>query len=696
MTDRRAHFAREEPLIRTMLDAVLDSAVVSLALWTLLYSLGLYTQWSLWPSGWLWLVATLAVTAGHVVMAVRLAGPYAPAPGTGHLAGADDPTGAAPPEEPTRSRADLLPLVAAPFVLVAGVAGLVWTQGAFRVGWVATVVAVLLLLAWTWLRRTTGPAPRADSSPGRVRVLEDLGVLAVMAGSVLATLFIHLADTDDPYYVNRSVWVAEHGNAALLDTMFSPEELNSPYGGGIPIASIEALIGVVAHMTGLRAGTVTYLLAAAGASALATWAMWRLARAWAPRRVFLVFLGSIAFLMLSGDSMLGNFWIVRIWQGKVMAIAFLMPVIWAYLTAVHEAGPGRRRSWHVWLLLMAGIAFFGLTPTAAVWGPLMMGAALVAAFLLRSKALAVGAVAMGVGPVASGLVVALFSTDVGGADPVALSAHASFIRILGETAPMVALCLVAVALAPVLARRGAAATLAGCSALSSVLVFAPGILPLVNGVTGSGPILWRMLYCTPIAVLVGLLLGLPRPDLRRLGVGRLLALERVVPIAAAVLVVVVFAVGGRPIWSHTGHGGPVTVSSSPQWKLDLEALQDVRRLDETDASGVVLLPPRHMKVLTMYTTDMFPVVPRKWFIPNMDEPRSHSRGRRVLYRLASAEGGVPKQKRVTRALRQLDVTLACTWPSKKVNKVMKRLGAAGYTRQLTIGGLRCASRGTTD
>ena len=89
-------------------------------------------------------------------------------------------------------------------------------------------------------------------------------------------------DTDDPYYVNRSVWVAEHGNAATLDTMFSPEVLNSPYGGGVPIASIESLLGVLAHMTGLRAGTVTYLVATPVFTALSVWAIWRLVRRWAP------------------------------------------------------------------------------------------------------------------------------------------------------------------------------------------------------------------------------------------------------------------------------------------------------------------------------------------------------------------------------------------------------------------------------
>ena len=72
-------------------------------------------------------------------------------------------------------------------------------------------------------------------------------------------------------------------------------------------------------------------------TALAVWAIWRLVRRWAPRRAVWVLVVAIAFLMLSGDSMLGNFWIVRMWQGKVMAVTFLMPLIWAYLTEVHDA-----------------------------------------------------------------------------------------------------------------------------------------------------------------------------------------------------------------------------------------------------------------------------------------------------------------------------------------------------------------------
>ena len=157
--------------------------------------------------------------------------------------------------------------------------------------------------------------------------------LSVVLG-VLAS-YLWLPDTDDPYYVNRSVWVAEHGNAATRDTMFSPEVFNSPYGGGVPISSVESLFGVVAHMTGTLAGTVTYLLVPPVFGVLTGFALWRLVRLWAPRRAFLVLVAASGFLVMSGNSMLGNFWLVRIWQGKVIAVAVLMPVIWAYLTELH-------------------------------------------------------------------------------------------------------------------------------------------------------------------------------------------------------------------------------------------------------------------------------------------------------------------------------------------------------------------------
>ena len=218
--------------------------------------------------------------------------------------------------------------------------------------------------------------------------------------------------------------------------------------------------------------------------------------------------------MLSGDSMLGNFWIVRMWQGKVMAVTFLMPLIWAYLTEAHDAearGPRGRRPRALALLLAAGVAFFGFTPTAVVWGPVMFGVVVLAAAAgpLADPARSAAAL-MVVGPVVSGLAVIAFSVEEVGGEDADRAVGAGLVRPdARRRRPLVALALVALALAPLLARRGAPAALAGASALVGVLVYAPGVLDLINAVTGSGPILWRMLYVAPVPVLVGLLVALP-------------------------------------------------------------------------------------------------------------------------------------------------------------------------------------------
>jgi hypothetical protein len=673
--------------LRAALDGVMDAIVLSLALWTLLYCLGLATQWSLWPSGWLWLAATVLLLGWRVAVELRAVGgmpPVEEAPLVEEVA-----------QRPSRNQGALL-YAGVALAVIGAVAGLFWSERAFPVAWAAASLAVALLTVWIWLRvrATGGDEPiGAEPRPFDGGLWAHLGVLAISAGLAVGALFIHLEDSDDTYYVNRSVWVAEHGNAAIKDTMFGAEEFISPYGGGIPIASIEAQIGVVAHMLGIRAGTATYLIAGPVFSVLAGWAIWRLVRAWAPRRVFLVYVVAVGFLMLSGDSMMGNFWIVRMWQGKVMAICFLMPLIWAYVTDViearsaSEADDARDRAgwWPIFMLLAAGTAFFGLTPTAVIWGPLMAGAILVAAVLVRSRQLAVAAGALAVGPVLSGIAVIVFSSDVGGKDPAkeTLTAYESFVRVLGETNPIVAISLLGLALAPLLVRIGTPALVAGCSALASMAIFAPGLLPLANAVTGSGPILWRMLFCAPIPVLVALLASAPAPAWLPRG--------RVVPIMAGVALLAGLALGGRPVWAYTGHGGPVVVDTRPQWKLNVAARDDVALLVDEGVRGDVLLPPRQMKALTMYSTQAFPIVPRHWFIENIGEEQAKSDARKLLFRVAEGDNRNPSVPAVRRSLRLLDVDVACVGSGPDGPQILGAYKRAGYGSERSYGTLRCVT-----
>ena len=262
--------------------------------------------------------------------------------------------------------------------------------------------------------------------------------------------------------------------------------------------------------------------------------------------------------------------------------------------------------------------------------------------------------------------------------------------MLGTDGWLVALALVALALAPLLARKGVPAALAGATALVGVLTYAPGVLDLINAVTGSGPILWRMLYVAPVPVLVGLLVALPwRPAD---GTGTTVV-QRGTAYAALGAVAVGFLLGGHPVWSHTGHTGKLTVTSRPEWKVDLPSLRDVEKLAETDISGTVLLPPQRMKVLTMYTTEAFPVVPREWFIENMREPKASNDARHVLAEISDGVGPFVSEGNARKALEQLDVTLACVVTSAKdADRVLELYEAGGLSDARKVGAMTCLSR----
>ena len=93
----------------------------------------------------------------------------------------------------------------------------------------------------------------------------------------------------------------------------------------------------------------------------------------------------------------------------------------------------------------------------------------------------------------------------------------------------------------------------------------------------------------------------------------------------------------------------------------------------------------------MYTTEAFAVVPRDWFVRNIEEPPADRRARRLLYDLAGARPPFPAPGQVRAALRRLDVTLACTGGSPYLADVVARLQAAGYDGRTRVGTLTCVT-----
>ena len=130
------------------------------------------------------------------------------------------------------------------------------------------------------------PNRRTPPSPAGAR--EHASALLMSAALAAFMLFVRNPSADDVYYVNRSAWVAERGSFPLQDTMFGPEKHPTPYGSGLPVTSIEELLGALAHLLGVEGASVVYLVAMPVFVLMSGWVTWRLVESWAARSRLLV------------------------------------------------------------------------------------------------------------------------------------------------------------------------------------------------------------------------------------------------------------------------------------------------------------------------------------------------------------------------------------------------------------------------
>ncbi|MGZ4495894.1 MAG: DUF6077 domain-containing protein [Nocardioides sp.] len=646
------------------LDALLDAVVVALAAWTVFYEAALAAHLTLWGPSLAWLVLTLVGTTAYVVRAVARP-----------VAAVSEPPPASP--EPRAASGRLLP--AAWVVALAVAAGLVAAHElGHRVRLLPAVLALLVVLVLgivlTW-RRRVGAEALAEPVVG---VGSHLVAVAASAGLALVGSLVAKGNDDDIYYVNRSVWVAEHGVAALRDTMFGPQTFPSTYGGGLPLSSVEALLGGLAHELHVAVGVVAYLVLVPVASFLAGLAVWRLVRAWAPRRAIAAFLVAEAFLLLSDASVQGNFFVTRIWQGKVIASCVVLPLAWAVLARLGE----RASRADLVRLLCLGTAFVGLSSTAAIQAPMVAGPALLAALLLRRRGLALGALALVAAPLVSGVVQVLGAGVGGPAAPGDTGPAYAWTLVLGREPAMVALALAGVGVGAMLPRRGRAlpVLLAGVAALATLL---PGVFRVFDDATGAGAVSWRLLLQLPVAVLVGLLVTVPLPRVLR---GRVPALA--VPVVVAALVGGALLVQGQPVWEK---GGRSLWAWPPAWKDDPRGLADVRAVlaDPTlrATTGPWLLPAHDMGTLATVTTRHFAVVPRAYYLQGLREPAADTRARRLLEAVEAGPAPLPPAAQVRAAIARLHVGVVCAPAGTPVR--LRLLQEATGTAGLAVGRLVC-------
>jgi len=658
-------------------DAAVVGAMAAFAWWTLLYEAMLAAGWPTTPVTVCWLVTA-------PVIAVAIARWNAKhARRAQHEGRPDRPLPSWPGGWPER----VAVLALAVAVVVSAVLMATTTHAVFRLGW---GIGIICLLAVGYVIRRSGAQPyqtgdaraAAVSEAATPRTRDDLIALVISCAVSVSSLFVIRTINDDAYYVNISTWIAEHGRIPVRDTMYGNQTFPSTYGGGFPISSIEAQIGSLARIFHLLAGTMAYLVVAPLCTFASIWVIWQLAHLWSRRRPMPAFLFSLVFILAGTGGAYRSYSTSRIWEGKVMAVAIVIPLIWIFATRLAQT---RDRHWTV-LLGLAGIAFAGLTSTAALLGLTLACAIALAAVTLANRDLLWGAVALAVPALASGTAVAVLSRNVGGPTPTAPAAWAAVRAAYGAHPSMVIVTIVAALAAPLLVRGTAAATLIWSSGVASLAILIPGVLTFLNSVTGSGPVEWRLLLTPPAPILIGLCaaagVGVTADRLAFRPVA-----ARIVAVAASLVVVGAFAVVGSPLWASSSW-----LVGRPSWKVNVTALDNVRTLVAANPStaGPVLLPAGEMRVLAIYTTRWYAVVPRVSDLQGLVEPAATTTARRTLLQLVSVTQRNPSAADVKSALKTLNVTTVCLGPSDVTARKMVR--AAGYPAFQTIAGMRCSLR----
>lgn len=638
----------DDPLDRAA-DALLDLAVLLLASWTLVYHLSLLTDL---PAGWA-LAVEIALLAGLLVSwraAVRRGG------GRGDDARPARVGAAATWLTPRRDR--LLVWTAAATAVAAALLMAVDARG---LAWVV-LVACWLVAAGAGATRAAGRIGLRDERPppadwlaartgGRVTAPRLAWAWAVLLAG-LSTL-VRKPNPDDAYYLSMSQWVVDHGTFPLRDTLYS--DLRFPMIGWPPMASYDALVGVVARAGGAHAATVEYVLVPPIATLLAVLALWRLLRWWRVPAVPVALSLGLLFLLLagSGDSYAtaGNLFVTRLWQGKVILACLLVPLLLVQGLRYAERPDRRAAAW----MAAGGVAAVGLSTSAMFVVPLVaLGVVSPLAAAGRWRAAGAGFAAMAAYPLACGVV----TKAVGGHSPDDFGARelyrfdpAWFGHQVYLTGVPAVVGVGAVLAGALLLRRPAAALTTGVLVLVVGVTLVPGVTRLGYDLLGLGPTLWRVTWVATVAALVGVAAG----SLAAWRGPRLLA------VGAPLAVLALLAALGTPV---TSSRAGTAWQAPPHWQRSPESLAAARLVVAEREPGDVVLADTDLSItLSVLTTRVKAVTTRDYFMDYLrDEPGFGFHQRLRLYRFANldrSKGQTYDPDAVARALRGVGVDQVC-------------------------------------
>ena len=567
------------------------------------------------------------------------------------------------------------------YALLVGVSAAVYafSESRWAVTWLLLFVAAA---AGTTLvcARATGriqlsfDAARSPQGPGAGALL----AIGWAVGLAVFSLFLVRPDADDTQYVHQSTWIAEHGEFPLRDTLFSNQIFPAIFYP--PLSSFEAMIGMVARTLGISAPGVTYLLVTPLATGLAVLATWRLLRTWRAPMVGLALSTTMIFLLMAAQEhrTLGNLFAGRIWQGKIVFLAVLVPLLFVLI----QRFAARPASREVVLLSAAGAAGVGLTSTATFLVPVLALGCLAPLAARTWKRAAGGFVAVSAYPLGSlAITVAVGSRRASGDYPIDVVAG-EIARVVLGSGLFAFIGLTAALVGPLMIASRRAGAMVAATVLLAVVLYAPPVVSLVLEPTGVGRVFWRLVWIVPLAALVGIAAtsisaGLRSPALRA---------------TPAVLLSVAMVVWGSPLWDAG------VVKAAPSWKLPPGAVSVARRILARAGPGDVVLAPRPIaQSIVIVSGDVTTVSPRVFYTRALKNvPAAHVEERLLLQSLIEPElvpsVDTPPQwgqdnEAVDRALRVVGVDVACV--DQRRITALRLLEAAGYSPTFQASGLAC-------
>ncbi|MCZ7375688.1 DUF6077 domain-containing protein [Micromonospora sp. WMMC250] len=675
-TDRRTVASRIRALVADAPALLTDGAVMAFALFTVLYHAAFLGDLRPSVTFRIWLVACVLFAVVALVRRRRRSA-AATAPATTAAGEEDEPA----VERPAVDRRLLIGVLVA--AAVAAVSAGVAATGVSLTWWIPAIAGLLaavggiLLVRRTWL---SGPVPTPVAPVPTVGQSTYALVISVLVG--ISSLFMARNTPDDVYYVGKSVWIAERDLIPINDFLFS-ENVLPAMGSQPPIPSIEVFDGAFANVVGIHASSALWYVLLPIMAVLAALALWRLTHRWAPRRPVLAFTVAIAYLYLvaGGDAALGTFHLPRLHEGKGMFVSAVIPLMWLYLT---EWFDNRSRRSLV-LIVALSITAIGLTNTAAIILPMLVGAAGFAMLLVgRWKAAVVAAVAALAYPIGSLVVSRLLLGGMAaeGADDAFFNAVLTYRRTLlfGVVGVISGLALWCGAL---LARRRTPALLIAGATLALSVMFVPGVLELMSALSGISVVLWRVPWLLALPTLIGLLCTVrvpaPTPTLRRAAAG-----------GVAVLLVAAFALFATPMWSPKSW---VEVHERPTWKLPQQRQKIAFWIKELDRpEGMLLAPKVIMRTTPIVTSEVRVVLPRDFYLVEYDLNSQFAKDRLLLAGFADGVSA-PTPAELAPALDRLDVGTICVYKGNQYARdTAPQLGYQEFAARKAPGAMICFRR----